>query len=61
MEEPGAVVTEIACEAGVDVSLLYRRWRRLADERETPAFVPLRVAAERGRARRPSRVSSAMR
>ena len=27
MDEPGAVVTEIARAAGVDVSLLYR-WRR---------------------------------
>jgi transposase len=39
MDEPGGVVTEIAREAGVDVSLLYRWRRQLADERETPAFV----------------------
>ncbi len=45
MDEPGAVVTEIAREAGVDVSQLYRWRRQLVDERETPAFVPLRVAA----------------
>jgi transposase len=44
MDEPGAVVTEIAREAGVDVSLLYRWRRQLAGERETPAFVKLRVA-----------------
>jgi transposase len=61
IEKPGAAVTEIAREAGVDVSLLYRWRRRLADERETPAFVPLRVVAERGRARKRRRVSSAMR
>ena len=46
MDEPGAVVTEIAREAGVDVSLLYRWRRQFSDERETPAFVPLRVAVD---------------
>jgi len=45
MDEPGAAVREVAREAGVDASLLYRWRRRLADERETPGFAPLRVAA----------------
>ncbi len=44
MDEPGAVVTEIARGAGVDVSLLYR-WRRQA-ARERPAFVPVMVAPD---------------
>jgi transposase-like protein len=61
IEAPGAVVTEIARKAGVDVSLLYRWRRRLADERETPAFVPLRATAARSGARMPRRGSSAMR
>ena len=44
MDEPGAVVTEIARGAGVDVSLLYR-WRRQA-ARERPAFVPVMAAPD---------------
>jgi transposase len=38
MDEPGAVVTEIARRAEVNASLLYR-WRR-------PAFVPVQVAPQ---------------
>ena len=46
MSEPGAVVTEIARRAEVSASLLYR-WRRdLRGARETPTFVPVRVASE---------------
>jgi len=44
MDEPDAVVTEIACAAGADVSLLYRWRRQLAATREAPAFAPLMVA-----------------
>jgi transposase len=44
MDEPGAVVTEIARSAGVDASLIYRWRRELAGERDTPTFVPLRVS-----------------
>jgi transposase len=44
MDEPGAVVTEIACEAEVNASLLYR-WRRDLGRR-TPRFVPVRVAPD---------------
>ena len=44
MDEPDAVVTEIARAAGVDVSLLYRWRRQLAATREAPAFAPLMVA-----------------
>ena len=46
MDEPGAVVTEIARAAGVDVSLLYRWRRQLAATREAPTFVPLMVASD---------------
>jgi len=46
MDEPGAVVTEIARGAGVDVSLLYRWRRQLAAARERPAFVPVMVAPD---------------
>ena len=46
MDEPGAVVTEIARRAEVDASLLYR-WRRRAEGRaRTPTFVPVRVWRE---------------
>jgi len=46
MDEPGAVVTEIARSASVNASLLYR-WRRdLRGARTTPMFVPVRVAPE---------------
>src|SRR5208283_3636359 len=44
MDEPGAVVTEIARKAEVNASLLYR-WRRDLGRR-TPRFVPVRVAPE---------------
>lgn len=44
--EPGASASEIARDAGVDVSLLYRWRRQFAGERETPAFVPVRVTPE---------------
>ena len=44
MDEPDAVVTEIARAAGADVSLLYRWRRQLAATREAPAFAPLMVA-----------------
>jgi transposase len=44
MDEPGAVVTEIARKAEVNPSLLYR-WRRDLGRR-TPRFVPVRVAPE---------------
>ena len=43
MNEPGAVVSEMARRAGVDASLLYRWRRQFAAERETAAFVPVRV------------------
>src|SRR5271165_3892302 len=46
MDEPGAVVTEIARGAGVDVSLLYRWRRQLARPREAQTFVPLTVTEE---------------
>lgn len=46
MNEPGAVVTEIAHSAGVVASLLYHWRRQLAAEREMAAFVPLRVSPE---------------
>ena len=46
MDEPGAVVTEIARSAEVDASLLYRWRRQFAAERETSAFVPVRVSPD---------------
>ena len=46
MNEPGAVVSEIARSAGVDASLLYRWRRRLAAERNMAAFVPVRVSPD---------------
>ena len=45
MEEPDAIMTDIARRAGVDPSLLYRWRRQLARPREAPRFVPVRVAA----------------
>ncbi len=47
MDEPGAVVTEIARNAEVCASLLYR-WRRdlRGAPARTPAFVPVRVTPE---------------
>jgi transposase len=46
MSEPGAMVTEIARSEGVDASLLYRWRRQFAAERETSAFVPVRVSPD---------------
>jgi transposase len=46
MNEPGAVVSEIARSEAVDASLLYRWRRQLAAERATTAFVPVRVFPE---------------
>ena len=59
MDDPGAVVTEIARRAEVNASLLYR-WRRdLRGARRTPTFVPVRVGREASdearRARLPAR------
>jgi transposase len=44
MNEPGAVVSEIARSEEVDASLLYRWRRQFAAEREMAAFVPVRVS-----------------
>jgi transposase len=46
MDEPGAVVTEIARREGVVASLLYRWRRQFAAEREMTAFVPVRVSPD---------------
>jgi transposase len=46
INEPGAVAAEVARDAGVDVSLLYRWRRQLAGE--TPAFAPVRVRPDLG-------------
>ena len=46
MDEPGAVVTEIARSAEVCASLLYRWRRELREACRTPAFVPVQVAPE---------------
>ncbi len=46
MDEPGAMVSEIARSEGVDASLLYRWRRQFAAERETAAFVPVRVSPD---------------
>ena len=48
MNEPGAVGTEIARNAEVCASLLYRWRRELIGRCTTPAFVPVRVALEAG-------------
>jgi transposase len=55
MNEPGAVVTEIARSAGVEASLLYRWRRQMAAERERPAFVALTVVAETPESATPTR------
>jgi transposase len=60
MNEPGAVVSEIARREGVDASLLYRWRRELCGLRETPKFVPVRVspeASDEGPASAPARTS----
>lgn len=46
MEEPGAIVKEIARRAGVDPSLLYRWRRQLGRSRETQTFVPVTVTGK---------------
>jgi transposase len=46
MDEPGAVVPEIARRAAVCASPLYRWRRELMGACKTPTFVPVRVAAE---------------
>jgi transposase len=46
MDEPGAVVTEIARREGLVASLLYRWRRQFAAERETTAFVSVRVSPD---------------
>lgn len=50
MNEPGAVVTEIARRSGVDASLLYRWRRQLATSSEPRGFVPVTVLSEIGEA-----------
>jgi len=45
---PGAAASEIARDAGVDVSLLYRWRRQLAKAIAAPAFVPVHVSADIG-------------
>jgi transposase len=54
MDEPGAVVTEIARRVGVETSLLYRWRRQFAAERGAPTFVPLQIEAEPSETSRPS-------
>ena len=46
MDEPGAVVTEIARRFGVETSLLYRWRRQFAAECRAQEFVPLQIEAE---------------
>ena len=46
LDEPGAVVTEIARRAEVNASLLYRWRRELKGARKTPTFVPVRLARD---------------
>ena len=46
MNEPDAVVTEIARCERVDASLLYRWRRQFAVERQTAAFVPVRISPD---------------
>jgi transposase len=55
MEEPDAIVTEIARKAGVDPSLLYRWRRQLAAPRAMPKFIPVSVTSE---AQAPTRTPS---
>jgi transposase len=50
--EAGASASEIARDAGVDVSLLYRWRRQLAKAIAAPAFVPVHVAGDIGDAAR---------
>ena len=53
MDEPDAVVTEIARVADISASLLYRWRRELKGARQSPTFVPVRVAAEESPASAP--------
>ncbi len=53
MDEPGAVVTEVARVANISASLLYRWRRELKGARQSPTFVPVRVAAEESPASAP--------
>ena len=46
INERGAVASEIARDAGVDVSLLYRWRRQLTGGSDTPLFVPVQVTPE---------------
>ena len=46
MDEPGAVVTEIARVAEISASLLYRWRRELKVARKSARFVPVRLAPE---------------
>ncbi|MFY9967953.1 MAG: transposase [Roseiarcus sp.] len=46
MNEPGAVVTEVARREGVVASLLYRWRRQFAAELGTSAFVPVRISPD---------------
>jgi len=46
MDEPDAVVTEIARVADISASLLYRWRRELKGARQSPMFVPVRVSPE---------------
>jgi transposase len=48
INEPGAVASEVARDAGVDVSLLYRWRRQLAKTPEAPGFVPVHVTPDAG-------------
>ena len=48
--EPGAVASEIARDAGVDVSLLYRWRRHPAMDSASPGFVPVQVSPDPGEA-----------
>jgi transposase len=48
LNEPGSVASEIAREAGVDVSLLYRWRRQLAMADDAPTFVPVQVTPDPG-------------
>jgi transposase len=54
MDEPGAVVTEIARVADISASPLYRWRRKLKGACKSPAFVPVRVAPESSDASRGS-------
>jgi transposase len=46
MNEPDAVVTELARNARIDASLLYRWRRQFAMEGSTPRFAPVQIVEE---------------